>query len=101
MEEYIKLYKDFKPETNEGLNYVDEINNELNKAMKEYHKSMDLLQELQSKFIKIPTEKINEREAIKQQIITAFRDMSIKQDTFQSLLANTGDGDIFNNNSQH
>lgn len=97
---YIKLFNDFKIELYEGLNYVDEINSELNTAMKEYHQSMNLLQELQSKFIKISTEKINKREAIKQQIITAFRDMSIKQDIFQSLLANTGDSDIFNNNTQ-
>jgi len=92
----LKKFKSF----NEGLNYVDEINNELHNALKKYHEAMDKLQELQNKFIKMPAEKISKREEIKQQVISAFRDMCIKQDIFQSLLAETGDGDIFNNNSQ-
>ncbi len=84
----------------EGFNYVDEINNELNNSMKEYHESMKKIQDLQSKFISTPKEKINEREAMKQQLIQANRNMIEKQGNFYAMLAEIGDGDIFNDNSQ-
>jgi hypothetical protein len=84
----------------EGFNYVDEINNELNNSMKEYHESMKKLQELQSKLISTSKDKINEREALKQRLIQANRNMLEKQSNFYTMLAETGDGDIFNDNSQ-
>jgi predicted nucleic acid-binding Zn-ribbon protein len=84
----------------EGFNYVDEINNELNNSMKEYHESMKKIQDLQSKFISTPKEKINEREAMKQQLIQANRNMIEKQGNFYAMLAEIGDGDIFDYNVQ-
>jgi thiamine kinase-like enzyme len=85
---------------NEGFNYVDEIKSGIKNAMKEYHESMKALQELQSRFLETPKEKINEREALKQQVITANRNMLEKQSNFYVFLAEDGDGDIFNDNSQ-
>lgn len=85
----------------EGFNYVDEINSELKNSLKEYHESMKKLQELQLKLISTPKEKINEREAVRQQLIQANRSMLEKQSNFYTMLAETGDGDIFNDNSQH
>jgi predicted nucleic acid-binding Zn-ribbon protein len=84
----------------EGFNYVDEINNELSNSMKEYHESMKKIQDLQSKFISTPKEKINEREAMKQQLIQANRNMIEKQGNFYAMLAEIGDGDIFDYNVQ-
>lgn len=70
----------------------------MEKSLSEYHEAMKKMQELQTRFIKTPKEKINEREALKREIISANRDMLVKQNAFHQHLADAGDGDIFNNN---
>lgn len=93
------IFKNFRA-FNEGFDYVDEIKSSVSSAMKEYHESMKALQELQSRFIETPKEKINERDTLKQQLIQANRNMLEKQSIFYTMLAENGDGDIFNDNSQ-
>jgi predicted nucleic acid-binding Zn-ribbon protein len=84
----------------ESFNHVDEIQASVENAMSEYHAALKKLQELQSKFVKTPREKINEKETLKQQIIQTNRDMLQKQSNFYTMLAEAGDGDIFNDNTQ-
>ena len=83
---------------NEGFDYVDEINSALTNAMKQYHESSSRLHTLQKRFIETPKEKIGERESLKKALIEANRDMQARQSEFHSLLADNGDGDIFNDN---
>lgn len=85
----------------ESFNHVDEIRDNVEKAMSEYHEALKKLQELQSNFVKTTKDRINEKENLKQQVIQANRDMLQKQSNFYTALADAGDGDMFNDNSQH
>ena len=89
--------QDFKSFLNES-DTIDELQDSMEKSLSEYHEAMKKMQELQTRFIKTPKEKINEREALKREIISANRDMLVKQNAFHQHLADAGDGDIFNNN---
>ena len=84
---------------NESFNQVDEINQALVSSMKEYHDASARLYMLQKKFVDTPKEKINERESLKRALVEANREMLAKQSSFYSILAENGDGDIFNDNS--
>jgi len=83
---------------NEGFDHVDEINQALVNAMKQYHESSTRLHLLQKRFIDTPKEKIGERESLKKALIEANRNMQVRQSEFHSILADNGDGDIFNDN---
>jgi predicted glycosyl hydrolase (DUF1957 family) len=85
---------------NEGFNQVDEINQALVTSMQEYHDASSRLHLLQKKFVDTPKEKINERESLKRALAEANREMLTKQSNFYSILAESGDGDIFNDNTQ-
>lgn len=94
----MKHLQNFKNFLNESDDTVDELNNSTVASMSGYHNAMKKVQELQTRFIKTPREKINERETLKQELISANRDMLVKQSDFHQHLADMGDGDIFNNN---
>jgi hypothetical protein len=91
-------FHDFKNFLNESDEKVDELRDSMMMSLSEYHNAMKKLQELQTRFVKTPREKINERESLKKEIISANRDMLVKQGEFHQHLADSGDGDIFNNN---
>lgn len=84
---------------NEGFDHVDEIKQALTNSMEEYHEASQRLHNLQKKFIDTPKENIKERESLKRALIEASREMISKQSTFHSNLAENGDGDIFNDNT--
>lgn len=84
---------------NEGFNQVDEIHQALSTSMGEYHEASARLHLLQKKFVDTPKEKISERESLKRALAEANREMLAKQSSFYSILAENGDGDIFNDNS--
>jgi hypothetical protein len=95
-------FKSFSHFINEGDTNVEKADNDLTRTLSEYHNALKKVQELESRFVNTPKEKINEREKIKQALIQANRDMLSKQSEFHYFLAETGDGDIFNDNSnQH
>lgn len=84
---------------NEAFNQVDEIKEVLNKSMEDYHQACNNLHLLQKKFIDTPKENIQERESLKRALIETNREMLAKQSNFYFILAEYGDGDIFNDNS--
>ena len=84
---------------NEGFNHVDELQLALSNSMEAYHEAAQRLHSLQKRFVETPKEKIGERESLKRALVEAYRDMAAKQSTFNSHLADNGDGDIFNDNS--
>lgn len=87
-------------DVNEGFNHVDELQLALSNSMKDYHEAAEKLHTLQKRFIETPKENIRERESLKKALMEANREMVAKQSIFNSHLADNGDGDIFNDNSQ-
>lgn len=69
--------------------------------MKEYHESLDRMKHLQDMFVNTPVEKIGEREALKKQLVDHQREVHEKRGTFHHFLAESGDGDIYNDSSIH
>lgn len=84
---------------NEGFDHVDELKLALSNSMKDYHEAAQRLHSLQKRFVDTPKENIRERESLKRALSEANREMIAKQSTFHSHLADNGDGDVFNDNS--
>ena len=59
----MKHLQNFKSFLNESDDTVDEVEETLTRSLTEYHDAMKRLQDLQTRFVKTPREKINEREA--------------------------------------
>lgn len=91
-------FKHFKA-FNEGFDHVDELQQALSNSMEDYHEAAQRLHSLQKRFVETPKESIRERESLKKALIDANREMVAKQSVFHSHLADNGDGDVFNDNS--
>lgn len=91
-------FQKFKSFVNESEEQIDEMQESMERSFSEYLDATKKLLELQKRFIQTPKEKINQREDLKREIAAANRDMLLKQGEFHGFLADSGDGDIFNDN---